>query len=72
MKKIGGVTFDGKNTDNWVGTSGSNGTCVVSYDKDKGVIFTWSGGSIKEFTYVNKDKVYRTTDGGKTWYDITP
>ena len=45
MKKIGGVTFDGKNTDNWVGTSGSNGTCVVSYDKDKGVIFTWSGGS---------------------------
>lgn len=111
MKKNGGVIFDGKNTDNWVGTSGSNGTCVVSYDKDKGVIFTWSGGSgtqrpkykespfysieewnanendqkqgfayytygdggsIKEFTYVNKDKVYRTTDGGKTWYDITP
>ena len=176
---IGGVTFDGKNTDNWVGTPGSNGTCVVSYDKDKGAIFTWSGGSgtqrpkyigsllntestlkraynmledskmqdgnaffsnqtfqidgsdvkvrvyyadsaafkgalasytpkpasykespfysieewhanendqkqgfayytygdgdsIKEFTYVNKDKVYRTTDGGKTWYDITP
>ena len=24
---IGGVTFDGKNTDNWVGTPGSNGTC---------------------------------------------
>ena len=23
------------------------------------------GGSIKEFTYVNKDKVYQTTDGGK-------
>lgn len=176
---IGGVTFDGKNTDNWVGTPGSNGTCVVSYDKDKGVIFTWSGGSgtqrptytgnlagtettlenaydlrnqpnmqdgraffskqtfqinghdvtvrvyyadsaafkgalasytpkpasykespfysienwsandndqkqgfayykygdgksIKEFTYVNEENVYRTTDGGKTWYDITP
>lgn len=175
---IGGVTFDGKNTDNWVGTPGSNGTCVVSYDKDKGVIFTWSGGfgtqrpiytgnlmntgtflknnastirndpnmqdgraffsnmtfevngnkvtarvyyadsaafkgalasyipkptsyedspfypleswhgenqkqgyayytygddcSIKEFTYVNETNVYRTTDGGKTWYDITP
>lgn len=177
---IGGVTFDGKNTDNWVGTPGSNGTCVVSYDKNKGVIFTWSGGSgtqrpiytgdlkntgtflknnaftirndpnmqngraffsgqtfqikgesfttrvyyadsevfkkalvsyipkptsyeespfysledgheqdknkrqgfayytygdgnsIKEFTYVNEKNVYRTTDGGKTWYDITP
>lgn len=165
---IGGVTFDGQNTDNWVGTPGSNGNCVVSYDKDKGVIFTWyyvdlkntksfleqqyndrnktnmqnnkaffswqtfkissknvtvrvyyadsaafkdklasyipkpasykespfysiedshakeedqeqgfayytygDDGSIKEFTYVNKNKVYQTTDGGKTWYDIT-
>ena len=29
-------------------------------------------GSIKEFTYVNETNVYRTTDGGKTWYDITP
>lgn len=175
---IGGVTFDGEDTDNWVGTPVSNGTCVVSYDKDKGVIFTWSGGSgtqrptytgnltgmepilkraydirndpnmqdghaflsnqtfhignkdvtvrvyyadsaafkgalasyipkpasykespfysieswsakaedqkqgfayytygddgsIKEFTYVNETNVYRTTDGGNTWYDIT-
>ena len=176
---IGGVTFNGTNTDNWTGTPGSNGTCEVSYDKDKGAIFNWSGGSgggsgqqtytgdlknikndlkskfkdrnsgtmqnneaffsnktfeingtkftarvyyadsaafkdklesytpepasyeqspfyplekwhgqnqnqgfayytygdkgsIKEFIYVNKDKVYRTTDEGKTWYDITP
>ena len=176
---IGGVTFNGTNTDNWTGTPGSNGTCEVSYDKDKGAIFNWSGGSgggsgqktytgdlkgtkeflrgefnnrnkdnmqdgraffsnktfeingtkftarvyyadsaafkdklesynpepasyeqspfypleawhgqnqnqgfayykygdkgsIKEFTYVNKDKVYRTTDEGTTWYDITP
>ena len=30
------------------------------------------GGSIKEFTYVNEKNAYRTTDGGKTWYDITP
>ena len=29
-------------------------------------------GSIMEFTYVNTEKVYRTTDGGKTLYDITP
>ena len=172
---IGGVTFNGTNTDNWTGTPGSNGTCEVSYDKDKGAIFNWSGGSgggsgqqtytgdlediknflktkfndrnsgtmqdgraffsnrtfvvngttvttrvyyadsaafkdklayytpkpdsykdspfyqdwydpsqgfayytygddgsINMFTYVNKDKVYRTTDEGTTWYDITP
>lgn len=176
---IGGITFNGTNTDNWTGTPGSNGTCEVSYNKDKGAIFNWSGGSggdsgqqtytgdlediknslkskfkdrnsgtmqnneaffsnltfvvngtkitarvyyadsaafkdklasynpepasyeqspfyplekwhgqnqnqgfayytygdkgsIKEFIYVNKDKVYRTTDEGKTWYDITP
>ena len=176
---IGGVIFNGQNTDNWVGTPGNNGTCVVSYDKDKGTVFTWSGGSkvqrptysgdlkqtksflenqynnrnttdmqndkaffsrqtfeiggkdvtvrvyyadsaafknalasyipkpasykespfysienwnandndqkqgfayytyvedgsIKEFIYVNEEKVYQTTDGGNTWYDITP
>ena len=176
---IGGVAFNGTNTGNWIGTPGNNGTCEVSYDKDKGAIFNWSAGSgggsgqqtytgdlmgtkgflrgkfsirnndnmqdnraffsnqifevdgtkitarvyyadskvfkealasytlkpasyeqspfynienghntvqnqgfayytygdngsIKEFTYVNKDKVYRTTDEGKTWYDITP
>ena len=42
---VGGASFNGTNTDNWVGTPGSNGTCVVSYDKNKGVIFTWNGGT---------------------------
>ena len=42
---VGSASFDGTNTDNWVGTPGRNGTCVVSYDKNKGVIFTWSGGT---------------------------
>lgn len=161
---VGSASFDGTNTDNWVGTPGRNGTCVVSYDKNKGVIFTWSGGidvavrptyngkldetlttlkkgyfsnqtfyingeryttrvyyadssafkdaligytpkpasydqspfrkvendydhfthqgfayytygkdgSINMFTYVNENKVYQTTDEGKTWQDITP
>ena len=41
---VGSASFDGTNTDNWVGTPGRNGTCVVSYDKNKGVIFTGSGG----------------------------
>ena len=179
---VGGVTFNGTETANWIGTPIGGGTCVVSYNRDKGAIFTWSGnfgggdggnvkptyigdlantakflkkqfdnrntgtmqnanayfsrqevkvngvtvvtrvyyadskafkdalnnytptpasyvqspfyrleaghdqnqnqgfayytygtnGSIKEFTYVNESKVYRTTDEGKTWYDITP
>lgn len=42
---VGSASFDGTNTDNWVGTPGRNGTCVVSYEKNKGVIFTWSGGT---------------------------
>ena len=175
---VGGVTFNGTETANWIGTPGGGGTCVVSYDRDKGAIFTWSGnsgggdggnvkppytgdmagtaeflkgefdnrntenmqntkayfsrqtfqingatvstrvyyadsaafknglasytpkpdsyndspfsqsgypetqgfayytygddGSINMFIYVGKDKVYQTTDEGKTWYDITP
>lgn len=179
---VGGVTFNGKDTANWIGTPIGGGICVVSYDRDKGAIFTWGGnfgggnggnvkptytgnmvdtakflngqfgnrdkknmqnneaffsgksfvvngttvkvrvyyadsaafkgalnnytptpasyeqspfypfekwhgqdqnqgfayytygtnGSIKEFTYVNESKVYRITDEGKIWYDITP
>lgn len=175
---VGGVTFNGTETANWIGTPIGGGICVVSYDRDKGAIFTWGGnfgggdggnvkptyigdmaktaaklgkmfdkrneanmqdkraffsdqtftvngtsvkvrvyyadsaafkdgfdsytpkpgsyndspfsqsghtgtqdfayytygenGSIDMFTYVGKDKVYRTTDEGKIWYDITP
>ena len=177
---VGGAAYNGKETANWFGTPGSNGFCVVSYDKSKGVIFKWTdtapcggslnvaenenenayeiltkaydnrdkgdmqngkaffssleftvngqnvktrvyyadseafknalksytptpasywdspfnklqaggyptetkdgfayytygpGGSIKEFTYVNTTHVYRSYDGGSTWYDITP
>lgn len=42
---VGSASFDGTNTDNWVGTPGRNGSCVVSYNKNLGVIFTWSGGT---------------------------
>ena len=43
-------------------------------DQSKGFAYYTYGDddSIKEFTYVNETNVYRTTDGGKTWYDITP
>ena len=171
---VGGAAYNGTATDNWSGTPGSNGFCVVSYDKSRGVIFKWTdkaphngslgstmmsylndaykqvkennpnmqgnkaffsdqsftingdeisgvrvyyadsavfkgalksytptpvaynqnpfyahesyhqdskgfayytygpNGSIKEFTYVNTTNVYRSYDGGSTWYDITP
>ena len=42
-------------------------------NKDGFAYYTYGpGGSIKEFTYVNKENVYRSYDGGSTWYDITP
>lgn len=170
---VGGAAYNGTATANWSGTPGSNGFCVVSYDKSKGVTFRWTDkapckgslgdtkgflenqyntrnnnnmqngeaffsnreftvnglnvkarvyyadsaafkdalksytptpapydkspfyelqakgystnttdgfayytygpkGSIKEFTYVNTTHVYRSYDGGSTWYDITP
>lgn len=42
---IGGIVHD-KNqgdTDNWKGVATPNGTCIVSYNKDHGIILTWSG-----------------------------
>ena len=41
----------------------SNGFAYYTYGPNK---------SIKEFTYVNEQSVYRSYDGGSTWYDITP
>lgn len=42
---IGGITHSKSqgNTDNWKGTVAPNGTCVVSYGEDHGIILTWSG-----------------------------
>ena len=170
---VGGASYNGTATENWSGTPGNNGFCVVSYDKSRGVIFKWTdkaphsgsfgntmntlntaytmlknndprmqgnkaffsgqtftingkqinnvrvyyadsaafkdalksytptptayvknpfyekesdhasdsgrfayytygpNGSIKEFTYVDTTYVYRSYDGGSTWYDIT-
>ena len=48
---VGGAAYNGTATANWSGTPGSNGFCVVSYDKSRGVIFKWTdkapcGGSL--------------------------
>ncbi len=42
---IGGIVhYKGRgDTDNWKGVATPNGTCVVSYDKNYGIILTWSG-----------------------------
>lgn len=42
---IGNVIHYKSNGDtvNWKGVPGKNGTCVVSYQDDIGVIFNWSG-----------------------------
>lgn len=42
---IGGIVHykDQGDTDNWKGVATPNGTCVVSYDKNYGIILTWSG-----------------------------
>ena len=41
---IGGVTYDGTESDNWKGTPKAKGMCRVSYEKDRGIIFNWEGG----------------------------
>lgn len=42
---IGGIVHykNQGDTDNWKGVATPNGTCVVSYDENYGIILTWSG-----------------------------
>ena len=42
---IGGIVHykNQGDTDNWKGVASPNGTCVVSYSVDRGIIFTWNG-----------------------------
>ena len=42
---IGGIVHYKKqgDTDNWKGVAAPNGTCVVSYNEDYGIILIWSG-----------------------------
>lgn len=55
---IGGIVHykDQEDTDNWKGVATPNGTCTVSYDKDHGIILTWSGkASAYPFNTAEKD-----------------
>lgn len=42
---IGGIVHSKSqgNTENWIGVAAPNGTCVVSYKEDYGIILNWSG-----------------------------
>jgi hypothetical protein len=42
---IGGIVHYKTQGDtvNWLGVAAPNGTCVVSYKEDYGIILTWSG-----------------------------
>lgn len=42
---IGGIVHykNQGDTDNWKGVAAPNGTCIVSYNEDYGIILTWSG-----------------------------
>lgn len=42
---IGGIVHSKSqgDTKNWIGVAAPNGTCVVSYNEDCGIILTWSG-----------------------------
>ncbi|WP_419526508.1 prepilin-type cleavage/methylation domain-containing protein [Hominenteromicrobium sp.] len=42
---IGGIVHSKSqgDTENWIGVAAPNGTCVVSYKEDYGIILTWSG-----------------------------
>ena len=62
---IGGITFHGKGNDNWIGTPDANGICMVSYEKDYGVIFNWNGGysgtiAFSKDKFLNYDTLNRT------------
>lgn len=66
---IGGITFHEKgndnDNDNWIGTPDANGICMVSYEKDYGVIFNWNGGysgtiAFSKRDFLNYDTLYHT------------
>lgn len=62
---IGGITFNGTKNDNWIGTPDASGICMVSYEKDDGVIFNWNGGysgtiEFSKNSFLNYDTLNRT------------
>ena len=72
---IGGITYSGTETDNWIGTPDTDGICMVSYEKDRGVIFNWAGGysgtiafSKEQFLNYNTVKDLKDNNTNKAYF----
>lgn len=60
---IGGISHSVKegDTENWIGKPGANGTCVISFDQEKGTKFVWSGdGTSASNSYNMNEDFFKT------------
>ena len=62
---IGGISHSVKDddTENWIGKPGANGTCVISFDQEKGTKFVWSGdGTSASNSYDMSENFFKTLE----------
>ena len=62
---IGGISHSVKegDTENWIGKPGANGTCVISFDQEKGTKFVWSGdGTSASNSYDMSENFFETLE----------
>ena len=70
---IGGIVHykNQGDTDNWKGVPMPNGTCVVSYNKDDGIILTWNGKagpSVPKYPFnINETNFFSSLYGTDFW-----
>nr|WP_294674670.1 prepilin-type N-terminal cleavage/methylation domain-containing protein [uncultured Blautia sp.] len=60
---IGGISHSVTegDTENWIGKPGANGTCVISFDQEKGTKFVWSGdGTSASNSYNMNEDFFKT------------
>ena len=73
---IGGIVHSKSqgDTENWKGVAEPNGTCVVSYKEDYGIILTWSGKadpSISKYPFnTNETNFFSPLYETKFWQDM--
>lgn len=70
---IGGISHSVKegDTENWIGKPGANGTCVISFDQEKGTKFVWSGdGTSASNSYNMKENFFETLEKSGCLSDV--